>query len=225
MTQDLLPVEANTVALRKPREIVEEAKERANVLMEIVKEQHLSKRIGDKDHIQVEAWMTVAGFYGCSAGSDDAVPVEVDGIKGAKAHAVVRDREGIVVSEAVSYCMRDEPNWQNKPWFQLASMAQTRAMSKALANKFRSVAVLAGFSGTPSEEMTRPEEEHQSLAEAVYPWGQDKGKPISKVPQESLKWAVSKLEKDLADPAKASYKEKNTTLLQAILDELARRQA
>jgi hypothetical protein len=39
------------------------------------------------------------------------------------------------------------------PLFQLASMAQTRAGAKSLANKFRYVAVLAGYEPTPAEEM------------------------------------------------------------------------
>jgi hypothetical protein len=39
------------------------------------------------------------------------------------------------------------------PWFQLASMAQTRAGAKALRNAFAWVVVLAGYQPTPAEEM------------------------------------------------------------------------
>jgi hypothetical protein len=168
-TTDLLTLDSQTPKLRKPQEIVNEARERANVLMQIVKEQHLSKRLGNKDHIQIEAWLTVADFYNCSAGSDEAEPVEIEGVKGAKAHAKVTDRRtGLIVSEAISFCMRDEPNWKGKPWFQIASMAQTRAMSKALANKFRSVAVLAGYSGTPAEEMIHEEGALRTVEQAKH---------------------------------------------------------
>jgi uncharacterized repeat protein (TIGR04076 family) len=66
----------------------------------------------------------------------------------------VVNREGQVVSYAEAACMRDEPNWAKKPRFQVRSMAQTRASSKALANVFRWVMVLAGLEGTPAEEMT-----------------------------------------------------------------------
>lgn len=41
-----------------------------------------------------------------------------------------------------------------KPLFQLRSMAQTRALSKVIANKFKWVVVLAGYGATPAEEMT-----------------------------------------------------------------------
>jgi hypothetical protein len=68
--------------------------------------------------------------------------------------------------------MRDEEKWGTRPkydyqdnvrvkvadepvpWFQLASMAQTRAGSKALRNKEAWIAVLAGYKPTPAEEMT-----------------------------------------------------------------------
>lgn len=41
-----------------------------------------------------------------------------------------------------------------KPLFQLRSMAQTRASAKAFRHKLGWVVVLAGYSGTPAEEMT-----------------------------------------------------------------------
>lgn len=225
MSQELMTVDASVPALRKPQEIVSEAKERANVLMQIVKEQNLSKRIGNKDHIQVEAWQTVGRFFNCSAGADEAEAIEVEGIKGAKAHAVVKDeRTGLVVSEAIAYCMRDEQNWRDKPWFQLASMAQTRAMSKALANKFRWVAVLAGYSGTPAEEMTGDEKPSNTKQELTWPWGANKGRPISQMDEKSLNWGVDKLGEDLKDPNKKKYAASNRNLLDACLDELRSRQ-
>lgn len=45
------------------------------------------------------------------------------------------------------------------PIFQLSSMAQTRAQSKVLANLFRWLATLAGYKGTPAEEMPIDHEE------------------------------------------------------------------
>jgi len=81
--------------------------------------------------------------------------VEIFGIKGAKARAEVIDlRTGMVVGGAEAYCMRDEENWKEKPWFQLASMAQTRAGAKALRNVLAWVVVLAGYRPTPAEELT-----------------------------------------------------------------------
>ena len=104
---------------------------------------------------EFEHWQVCAKFYHCSVRTFDAQPIEIGGIPGFKARAEVFDEKtGIVVGGAEAYCLRDEPNWKTKPTFQLASMAQTRAASKALGNKFRYVAVVAGYEGTPAEEMT-----------------------------------------------------------------------
>ena len=52
-------------------------------------------------------------------------------------------------------CLDNERNWRNKDYFQMASMAQTRAGSKALSNVLRFVVALdKTISGTPAEEMT-----------------------------------------------------------------------
>jgi len=142
-------------SLRDPAEILAEAGERAKALKEMVKQTRSSKMIGNKEHLQIEAWATIGSFYGCAAGADASEPFEIDGVRGARAHArVVHKETGKVISEAISYCMRDEDNWAHKPFFQLSSMAQTRACSKALANAFRWVVVMAGYATTPAEEMT-----------------------------------------------------------------------
>jgi hypothetical protein len=99
--------------------------------------------------------------------------VEIDGVKGAKAHADLVDvMTGLVIGGAEAYCMRDEERWGTRPkyewqegkrvkvgdeivpWFQLASMAQTRAGAKAFRNRLAWVVVLAGYRPTPAEEMT-----------------------------------------------------------------------
>lgn len=220
MSQELMTVDSGLPALRKPEEIVDEAKARANVLMQIVKEKNLSKMLGNKEHIQIEAWQTVGRFFNCTGGSDEAEPVEIDGVKGAKAHAkVIDERTGQLVSEAIGYCMRDESNWRNKPWFQVASMAQTRAMSKALANKFRWVAVLAGYSGTPAEEMTgdegktfeqkfpQAESSPKQMAPAsswIVPFGKMKGQPISDVSNDDVDYLIRYYHGKLNDQANAN---------------------
>ena len=65
-----------------------------------------------------------------------------------------------VISAAEAMCLNDEPNWARKPLFQLKSMSQTRACAKAMRNVLAWVAVLAGYSATPAEEMTGEEESY-----------------------------------------------------------------
>lgn len=107
-----------------------------------------------KQYLEYPHWQTIGKFYHCSVATEGAEFVEIQGVPGFKARAlVIDDHTGIKLGSAEAYCLRDEPNWKNKPMFQLASMAQTRAGAKALANKFRYVAIVAGYEPTPKEEM------------------------------------------------------------------------
>lgn len=67
---------------------------------------------------------------------------------------VVAVRNGVVVGEAESMCSRTEESWRESDDFALRSMAQTRATSRAIAAAARWIVTLAGFAGTPAEEMT-----------------------------------------------------------------------
>lgn len=139
---------------RSPSNEVAFGKKSADALMAIVRDKKLARKFGgEKEHLFVEAWEILGQFAGLSAVINDAEPIEVDGVKGAKASVTIVDADQKTVGGAIAYCMRDEGNWKNKPWFQLASMAQTRAVSKAFRIKLGWVAVLAGYSGTPAEEM------------------------------------------------------------------------
>lgn len=147
------------LTLQAPAEVIKKAGEAAQVLMDMVNKQGLSKKFGgDKAHLEYEAWATVSRFYGCTIRCPDesAKPIgDLDNGRyaGFKAHADILNSNGDVIGGADAYCMRDEPNWEKKPNFQLASMAQTRAGSKAARMIFSWVAVLAGFSPTPAEEV------------------------------------------------------------------------
>ena len=107
--------------------------------------------------------------------------------------------------------MEDEENWESKDTFQQASMAQTRSMSKALANKFRWVVVLAGYATTPVEEMQGITPRDPS----VLGFGKHKGKALSEVPVDYLEWLLT----DLAE------KKNKPDLQAAICAEFERRNA
>lgn len=143
------PMELQTA----PSEVLKAAETAAKALADVINRKPRKIVINNEQYLEYEDWQTVAHFYGLHAKTGDAVPVEIMGIQGAKASAVILDREGRVVGGAEAYCLRDEDKWKNKPWFQLASMAQTRAASKAFSNTLRWVVVLAGYKGTPAEEM------------------------------------------------------------------------
>lgn len=145
------------LALREgkaPEEILCEAQKAAASLKRLISGKERPLIFRGEQYLEFEDWQTVAKFYGLAARTLEAEPVEIFGVKGAKARAEVVDlKTGEAVGGAVAYCMRDEENWKEKPWFQLASMAQTRAGVKALRNVLAWVVVLAGYRPTPAEEL------------------------------------------------------------------------
>jgi len=145
VTQDL-------AITREPGMVLAEAQKAAKALTDVISKKKKPVIFGGEQYIEYEDWLTVARFYGITVRADDAVPFELGGINGfkASARAFHFDKE---ISSAVAYCMRDEPNWEKKPIFQLASMSQTRACAKTLRNVLAWVVVLAGYKPTPAEEM------------------------------------------------------------------------
>lgn len=138
-----------------PHDLLMNAREAARALQDVIgSNARPPVMFNGKAYLEYPHWQTIATFYNCTIATPEAAYVEIGGIVGFKAIAKVIDQgTGLIVGEGVAYCMKDEPNWKTKPLFQLASMAQTRAGAKALSNKFRYVAIVAGYEPTPSEEI------------------------------------------------------------------------
>ena len=115
-----------------------------------------SKKTGvKKRHLEYEDWIALGNAFGLDVMTGDAEPVEVFEAKGFKAKAkLIRVSDGTVIGGAEAYCLDNEQNWLNRDYFQMASMAQTRAGSKALSNALRGIVALhKSLAGTPAEEM------------------------------------------------------------------------
>jgi len=144
------------VAAMDPRGEVARAHEMAKVLRDVVRQARLSKAFsrGGKEHLFFEAWQTIGRFFGCAAEIEWSRPIwHADHVIGWEARARVVDQTGRAVAAAESMCAKDEPAWRDRPAYAIRSMAQTRASAKALRQAFAWVAVLAGYSPTPAEEM------------------------------------------------------------------------
>jgi hypothetical protein len=142
---------------------------------------NLFKQIGDSKHLKIEGWQMLAMMYRVTAGVVDTQFVNVGEFSGYEATAealLIRgsDLPPIRISTAQAMCLNDEERWDVRPEYkweikagrnvktqvgeiavpfqQLRSMAQTRACSKVLSNLLKFVAVMAGYAGTPAEEMT-----------------------------------------------------------------------
>jgi len=143
-----------TPAPLTPAEDVKRGVECATALMTILDKKEKPVVINGKKYADFTEWQTLGRFFNVSVRTKEAEPVEIDGIKGAKAKSDLIDtKTGLIIGGAEAYCMRDERNWKDKPWFQLASMAQTRSGVKSLRNHLSWVMVLANIQPTPAEEM------------------------------------------------------------------------
>lgn len=164
---DLKPLDEKAITIQEPQSLDKPkkdtafAQEAASFLVDIIKKNNWSMKLGGQsEHIMYEGWQTAGKYYGYSVKTFDAEYVEFGNSWGFKAKAVVvNELTGIEVGGAEAYCMNDEKNWgvdkygKQKPKFQLASMAQTRAGSKALRQILGFVVALAGYNPTPAEEM------------------------------------------------------------------------
>lgn len=155
MSEEVALYESHDISVaRDPELVLSEAQKAAKALTTVIAGKKKPFILNGEQYLEYEDWQTVAKFYGLCAKTHDAMPCEVDDIKGAKAEADVIDvRSGLIVGHAEAYCLRDEKQWTEKPFFQLSSMAQTRAGAKALRNVLAWVVVLAGYKPIPAEEM------------------------------------------------------------------------
>lgn len=158
---------------------LERATEIANQLSAVIKQNGLAAQIkGGKKHLLVEAWQTCGMMVGVSAKTEwtrevrDPVGGTLDGYDARV--QVIRMATGQVIGAAESSCHFDEQLKKRDGtivdrWLEhgrpnrhaCKSMAQTRATSKALAQVLRWIPVLAGYSGTPYEEMTDESRGHR----------------------------------------------------------------
>jgi hypothetical protein len=132
-----------------------DALELANELRAVVNDRGWFSKIQGRDYLNVEAWTFIGGRLGMTAKTKAEPfmhPQSGDWI-GYNGHAALFDRRtGEEVACADHVCLFDEPG---RKWAvnHAVGMSQTRAVSRAYQEQFRWIAQLAGYEGTPEEEM------------------------------------------------------------------------
>ena len=143
-------VELESVGGGDPIVALTDIERQANALKAKVEAAGMVTRIGDREHLGIEA-LTLAGtMFRVTAHIDYSRPLE-DG-RGWEARAEARAADGRLVGAGESMCTRDEAAWKRKPDYALRGMAQTRALSRALRGPVGSVVALASYAVTPAEE-------------------------------------------------------------------------
>jgi hypothetical protein len=178
--------DAALVVSRAPSIVLEEARQAARALADVIESKPKKVVLNGKTYLTYEDWQTVARFYGVTAKVISTQYIEYGEVKGFEAHAVALAlATGMEISAADAMCLNDEPKWnvrktyawvngkktvtgeEKVPFFQLRSMAQTRACAKALRNVLAFVPVLAGYEPTPAEEMDGAEPHATGTVEAA----------------------------------------------------------
>jgi len=138
-----------------PNLIIAKAASVADALKRVITNQKMSVRIGQSDYVKVEGWTTLGALLGVFTKVESTNELTDDeGVsQGWEAAVVVVNNQGVEIGRAEAQCLRAEKNWKGRDDFALRSMAQTRAMGKALRMVLGWIAVMAGYEATPAEEM------------------------------------------------------------------------
>jgi hypothetical protein len=126
----------------------------ANVLKDIIDKQKLFTQIGPNKHVNIEGWSTLGSILGILPKENRVIKIPDNQGGGYEAHVdLIRANDGGVCGGASSICTRAERTWAKRDDYALRSMAITRATGKAYRLAFAWIINLAGYSGTPLEEM------------------------------------------------------------------------
>lgn len=134
-----------------PRRALEAMSEIATVLVDVVKDRKLYARISGHEHITAEGWTTLGAMLGVVPVVCWTRPNETG--DGYLARVEARTLDGRVVGAAESECSRAERRWKTAEPYAIRSMAQTRAIGRALRAPLGQIVVLAGYEPAAAEEM------------------------------------------------------------------------
>jgi hypothetical protein len=121
----------------------------ATELGKLITSRRLYKDIQGRKHVLVEGWTLLGSMLGVFPDTEWTRQIE----GGWEARVVAKTLNGQVVGAAEAMCTHSENTWRNRDEYALRSMAQTRAVSKALRLPLGFVMQLAGYEATPAEEM------------------------------------------------------------------------
>jgi hypothetical protein len=164
-----------------PAEALAQMTEVATTLADVVRAQNLVVSIGQSEHVRVEGWTFLGSLLGVFPVVVWTHPVMRDDVQvGWEARVEARTRTGEVVGAAEAECLTDERTWKGRDDYARRSMAQTRAVSKALRHPLGFVMQLAGFHPTPVDEVPTVD-----MSDPDIPFGDDAG-PQNMPPEPKL---------------------------------------
>ena len=137
-----------------PATVLERATEAANALSQVIEQKQLYQEIKGKKHVYVEGWTLLGSMLGVFP----VVEWTRETSDGWEARVIARTMHGADIGAAEAMCSRKESTWKSRDDYAIRSMAQTRAVSKALRHPLGFIMTLAGYEATPEAEMPATEE-------------------------------------------------------------------
>lgn len=194
MSEIVVKEEREALSFVDPELYLDRASRVADVLSQIIEKRKLYATLGGRKYVTCEGWTTLAALAGLVPKVEEVV-VEKDGdVWEARAVAVLTKsgQSNLVVARAVAYCRSDERKFQGRSMqekHEVASMAQTRAVSKVCRLVLSWIMTLAGYEPTPAEEVENVYSINQENKEEKKNWTWAE---IEKVATEALKHVVRK---------------------------------
>jgi len=156
-------VRIGTIQVACPGDVIQRATELAAPLAKLINDKKLYSLIKGKKYVRVEGWSTLGAMIGVLPRTVSSSEIRDSGIFEAVVE-LIRVNDGAVIGRGIAECGADDevdknnkPVWANRPRYARRSMAITRATGKAYRLGFAWIMKLAGYEGTPAEEM-RPTE-------------------------------------------------------------------
>lgn len=138
---------------------LQQTKKLVNELMKYVDDNGLAVSIAGKKYLQIEAWQFTGSQLNLTAIvtdiqdiSDTTGPKPIPKYKATV--EVIHNPTGQLVSRGFALCSKAESKKSGFDEYAVASMAQTRAIGKAYRNILAWLPKLAGYEGTPVEEVS-----------------------------------------------------------------------
>ena len=141
-----------------PEAVVERATKVAEALANVIKKKKLSVKIRDREYVRVEGWSTLGAMIGVLPRTVSVTEIQ-EGIFEATVE-LIRTTDQAIIGQGIAECgsideldRYGKPIWSERPRYARKSMAITRATGKAFRLSLAWIMELAGYSGTPAEEM------------------------------------------------------------------------
>jgi len=138
-----------------PVQAIKQMKRIADAVKDIIVEQKLYTTISGKGYVHCEGWTTMGALLGVFPQIEKVQDLSINetGVKRYLANCVVKTLDGRTLTRAESECSNQEHKKNKWDDYALRSMAETRAISKALRIALSFLIKLAGYEPTPAEEV------------------------------------------------------------------------